>query len=160
MRACGKGVTSPTTLLVPQMSLRKIHPTLSCPNPLLPTHDPLPCLQPRRTVILVFSFCPNPSASATSIPPPPCKFRCTTSFLHLTAVCFSSPQADKPDCTERLQLQRRLGCRTFHWFLANVYPELYPSERRPRFSGKARRDPGKMRRKRGGGWWDASQDRK
>nr|BAK63908.1 polypeptide N-acetylgalactosaminyltransferase-like protein 2 [Pan troglodytes] len=37
---------------------------------------------------------------------------------------------------ERLQLQRRLGCRTFHWFLANVYPELYPSEPRPRFSGK------------------------
>ncbi|KAI2528487.1 LOW QUALITY PROTEIN: polypeptide N-acetylgalactosaminyltransferase 15 [Homo sapiens] len=37
---------------------------------------------------------------------------------------------------ERLQLQRRLGCRTFHWFLANVYPELYPSEPRPSFSGK------------------------
>ncbi|XP_023571489.1 polypeptide N-acetylgalactosaminyltransferase 15 [Octodon degus] len=43
---------------------------------------------------------------------------------------------EKPDCTERLQLQRRLGCRTFHWFLANVYPKLYPSEHRPRFSGK------------------------
>ncbi|XP_049994045.1 polypeptide N-acetylgalactosaminyltransferase 15 isoform X2 [Alexandromys fortis] len=42
----------------------------------------------------------------------------------------------KPDCTERRKLQRRLGCRTFHWFLANVYPELYPSEHRPRFSGK------------------------
>lgn len=42
----------------------------------------------------------------------------------------------KPDCTERLQVQRRLGCRTFHWFLANIYPKLYPSEHRPRFSGK------------------------
>ncbi|XP_071475457.1 polypeptide N-acetylgalactosaminyltransferase 15 isoform X3 [Marmota flaviventris] len=45
-------------------------------------------------------------------------------------------KAEKPDCTERLQLQRRLGCRTFHWFLANIYPEMYPSEHRPRFSGK------------------------
>ncbi|XP_014645269.1 PREDICTED: polypeptide N-acetylgalactosaminyltransferase 15 isoform X2 [Ceratotherium simum simum] len=45
-------------------------------------------------------------------------------------------KAEKPDCTERLQLQRRLGCRMFHWFLANIYPELYPSECRPRFSGK------------------------
>lgn len=43
----------------------------------------------------------------------------------------------------------------FHWFLANIYPELYPSECRLRFSGKARHDPGKMRRKVGA----ASQDR-
>ncbi|KAL1788252.1 polypeptide N-acetylgalactosaminyltransferase 15 [Sigmodon hispidus] len=42
----------------------------------------------------------------------------------------------KLDCKERLNLQRKLGCRTFHWFLANVYPKLYPSEHRPRFSGK------------------------
>ncbi|XP_037701354.1 polypeptide N-acetylgalactosaminyltransferase 15 [Choloepus didactylus] len=49
---------------------------------------------------------------------------------------FSLSKAEKPDCTERLQLQRRLGCRTFHWFLANIYPELYPSEPRPKFSGK------------------------
>ncbi|XP_008264265.3 polypeptide N-acetylgalactosaminyltransferase 15 [Oryctolagus cuniculus] len=48
----------------------------------------------------------------------------------------SLSQSEKLDCPERLQLQRRLGCRTFHWFLANIYPELYPSEPRPRFSGK------------------------
>ncbi|XP_054585447.1 polypeptide N-acetylgalactosaminyltransferase 15 isoform X2 [Eptesicus fuscus] len=57
-------------------------------------------------------------------------------FYRHNPEAFSLSKADKPDCTERLQLQRRLGCRTFHWFLANVYPELYPSERRPRFSGK------------------------
>lgn len=45
----------------------------------------------------------------------------------------------------------------FHWFLANIYPELYPSECRPRFSGKARHDLGKMNRKERG--WAASQDR-
>nr|XP_045380824.1 polypeptide N-acetylgalactosaminyltransferase 15 isoform X2 [Camelus bactrianus] len=58
-------------------------------------------------------------------------------FYRHSPEAFSLSQAERPDCTERQQLQRRLGCRMFHWFLANVYPELYPSERRPRFSGKA-----------------------
>ncbi|KAM5315203.1 polypeptide N-acetylgalactosaminyltransferase 15 isoform 2-T2 [Glossophaga mutica] len=57
-------------------------------------------------------------------------------FYKHSPKAFSLSKAEKPDCTERLQLQRRLGCRMFHWFLANVYPELYPSEHRPRFSGK------------------------
>ncbi|XP_036999853.2 polypeptide N-acetylgalactosaminyltransferase 15 isoform X2 [Artibeus jamaicensis] len=57
-------------------------------------------------------------------------------FYKHSPKAFSLSKAEKPDCTERLQLQRRLGCRTFHWFLANVYPEMYPSEHRPRFSGK------------------------
>ncbi|XP_028017824.2 polypeptide N-acetylgalactosaminyltransferase 15 isoform X1 [Balaenoptera acutorostrata] len=57
-------------------------------------------------------------------------------FYRHSPEAFSLSKAGKPDCTERQQLQRRLGCRTFHWFLANIYPELYPSERRPRFSGK------------------------
>nr|KAF6474186.1 polypeptide N-acetylgalactosaminyltransferase 15 [Rousettus aegyptiacus] len=72
-------------------------------------------------------------------------------FYRHSPKAFSLSKAEKLDCTERLQLQRRLGCRTFHWFLANIYPKLYPSELRPRFSGKARPDPGKMRRKRRGG---------
>ncbi|KAL0593207.1 Polypeptide N-acetylgalactosaminyltransferase 15, partial [Plecturocebus cupreus] len=67
-------------------------------------------------------------------------------FYRHSPEAFSLSKAEKPDCMERLQLQRRLGCRTFHWFLANIYPELYPSEPRPRFSGKARHDPGKMGR--------------
>uniref|UniRef100_A0A8C5YHT8 Polypeptide N-acetylgalactosaminyltransferase n=1 Tax=Microcebus murinus TaxID=30608 RepID=A0A8C5YHT8_MICMU len=57
-------------------------------------------------------------------------------FYRHSPEAFSLSKAEKPDCLERLQLQRRLGCRMFHWFLANIYPELYPSERRPRFSGK------------------------
>lgn len=57
-------------------------------------------------------------------------------FYKHSPEAFSLSKAEKLDCTERLQLQRRLGCRTFHWFLANIYPELYPSEHRPRFSGK------------------------
>ncbi|NXJ14130.1 GLT15 acetylgalactosaminyltransferase, partial [Odontophorus gujanensis] len=42
----------------------------------------------------------------------------------------------KPDCSERLQLQKRLGCRSFQWFITNVYPELSQTEDTPRFSGK------------------------
>ncbi|KAM5230990.1 polypeptide N-acetylgalactosaminyltransferase 15 isoform 2-T3 [Hipposideros larvatus] len=57
-------------------------------------------------------------------------------FYKHSPEAFSLSKAEKLDCTERLQLQRRLGCRTFHWFLANIYPELYPSEHKPRFSGK------------------------
>ncbi|KAM6223280.1 polypeptide N-acetylgalactosaminyltransferase 15 [Rhynchocyon petersi] len=57
-------------------------------------------------------------------------------FYRHSPEALSLSQAEKPDCTERQRLQRRLGCRMFHWFLANVYPELYPSEHRPRFSGK------------------------
>ncbi|NXQ68036.1 GLT15 acetylgalactosaminyltransferase, partial [Quiscalus mexicanus] len=47
-------------------------------------------------------------------------------------VCYG----EKPDCSERLQLQKRLGCRNFQWFLSNVYPELSQSGDTPRFSGK------------------------
>ncbi|NXN90934.1 GLT15 acetylgalactosaminyltransferase, partial [Rhinopomastus cyanomelas] len=39
-------------------------------------------------------------------------------------------------CSERLQLQKRLGCRNFQWFISNVYPELSPPEDTPRLSGK------------------------
>uniref|UniRef100_A0A8C5TAG2 Polypeptide N-acetylgalactosaminyltransferase 15 n=1 Tax=Malurus cyaneus samueli TaxID=2593467 RepID=A0A8C5TAG2_9PASS len=37
---------------------------------------------------------------------------------------------------ERLQLQKRLGCRNFEWFVSNVYPELSQPGDTPRFSGK------------------------
>ncbi|NXM22719.1 GLT15 acetylgalactosaminyltransferase, partial [Ploceus nigricollis] len=43
---------------------------------------------------------------------------------------------EKPDCSERLQLQKRLGCRNFQWFLSNVYPELSQPGDTTRFSGK------------------------
>ncbi|KAM5279577.1 polypeptide N-acetylgalactosaminyltransferase 15 [Ctenodactylus gundi] len=59
-------------------------------------------------------------------------------FYRHSPEAFALSKTEKPDCTERLQLQRRLACRTFHWFLANIYSELYPSEHRPRFSGKLR----------------------
>nr|XP_004661378.2 polypeptide N-acetylgalactosaminyltransferase 15 [Jaculus jaculus] len=57
-------------------------------------------------------------------------------FYRHSPEALALSKAEKPDCTQRLQMQRRLGCRTFHWFLANIYPELYPHEHRPRFSGK------------------------
>ncbi|XP_044533796.1 polypeptide N-acetylgalactosaminyltransferase 15 [Gracilinanus agilis] len=57
-------------------------------------------------------------------------------FYQHSPKAFSLSQTEKQDCSERLQLQKRLGCRTFHWFLANLSPELYPSEHKPGFSGK------------------------
>lgn len=141
------------TLLVPQLSLGSIHPILSLLNlffqhmsfPLVCSPgDPWPWFPlsvPLPQSPLSFPPCMNGGGQQASSP----------------SHCPCLSQTEKPDCTERLQLQRRLGCRMFHWFLANIYPELYPSEFRPRFSGKARHDLGKMNRKERG--WAASQDR-
>uniref|UniRef100_A0A8C6J9F1 Polypeptide N-acetylgalactosaminyltransferase n=1 Tax=Melopsittacus undulatus TaxID=13146 RepID=A0A8C6J9F1_MELUD len=49
---------------------------------------------------------------------------------------FLISKAEKPDCSERLQLQKRLGCRNFQWFVSNVYPELSQPEDTPGFSGR------------------------
>ncbi|XP_039561049.1 polypeptide N-acetylgalactosaminyltransferase 15 isoform X3 [Passer montanus] len=57
-------------------------------------------------------------------------------FYKHDTVAFLISKAEKPDCSERLQLQRRLGCRNFQWFLSNVYPELSQPGDTPRFSGK------------------------
>ncbi|GCC29031.1 hypothetical protein chiPu_0007467 [Chiloscyllium punctatum] len=43
-----------------------------------------------------------------------------------------------PDCMERLQLRKRLSCKHFHWFLTNIYPELYLSEDKSGYFGAAR----------------------
>ncbi|KAM4882975.1 polypeptide N-acetylgalactosaminyltransferase 15 [Thomomys bottae] len=57
-------------------------------------------------------------------------------FYRHSPEAFTLSKAVTLDFRERMRLQRRLDCRTFHWFLANIYPELYPAERRPRFTGK------------------------
>ncbi|XP_053795547.1 polypeptide N-acetylgalactosaminyltransferase 15 isoform X4 [Vidua chalybeata] len=57
-------------------------------------------------------------------------------FYKHDTVAYLISKAEKPDCSERLQLQKRLGCRNFQWFLSNVYPELSQTEDTPRFSGK------------------------
>ncbi|XP_075601994.1 polypeptide N-acetylgalactosaminyltransferase 15 isoform X5 [Balearica regulorum gibbericeps] len=57
-------------------------------------------------------------------------------FYKHDTLAFLISKAEKPDCSERLQLQKRLGCRDFHWFISNVYPELSQPEDTPRFSGK------------------------
>ncbi|XP_009674700.2 polypeptide N-acetylgalactosaminyltransferase 15 isoform X2 [Struthio camelus] len=57
-------------------------------------------------------------------------------FYNHNTVAFLISKAEKPDCSERLQLQNRLGCRNFHWFISNVYPELSQPEDPPKFSGK------------------------
>ncbi|XP_058688056.1 polypeptide N-acetylgalactosaminyltransferase 15 isoform X3 [Poecile atricapillus] len=57
-------------------------------------------------------------------------------FYKHDTVAFLISKAEKPDCSERLQLQKRLGCRDFQWFVSNVYPELSQPGDTPRFSGK------------------------
>ncbi|NXB85521.1 GLT15 acetylgalactosaminyltransferase, partial [Vidua chalybeata] len=57
-------------------------------------------------------------------------------YKHDTVAYLISKVKTSPDCSERLQLQKRLGCRNFQWFLSNVYPELSQTEDTPRFSGK------------------------
>ncbi|XP_027638564.2 polypeptide N-acetylgalactosaminyltransferase 15 isoform X1 [Falco biarmicus] len=57
-------------------------------------------------------------------------------FYKQDTVAFLISKAEKPDCSERLQLQKRLGCRNFQWFVSNVYPELSQPEDAPSFSGK------------------------
>ncbi|XP_062458062.1 polypeptide N-acetylgalactosaminyltransferase 15 isoform X2 [Pezoporus occidentalis] len=57
-------------------------------------------------------------------------------FYKHDTVAFLISKAEKPDCSERLQLQKRLGCRNFQWFVSNVYPELSQPEDTPGFSGK------------------------
>ncbi|XP_029445082.1 polypeptide N-acetylgalactosaminyltransferase 15 isoform X3 [Rhinatrema bivittatum] len=50
---------------------------------------------------------------------------------------FLISRAKKADYSERLQLQKRLSCKGFHWYMS-VFPEHNTSEDRPEFSGKAR----------------------
>ncbi|NXJ64932.1 GLT15 acetylgalactosaminyltransferase, partial [Rostratula benghalensis] len=57
-------------------------------------------------------------------------------YKHDTVAFLISKVRTCPDCSERLQLQKRLGCRNFQWFVSNVYPELSQPEDTPRFSGK------------------------
>ncbi|NXO10373.1 GLT15 acetylgalactosaminyltransferase, partial [Oriolus oriolus] len=57
-------------------------------------------------------------------------------YKHDTVAFLISKVKISPDCSERLQLQKRLGCRNFQWFLSNVYPELSQAGDTPRFSGK------------------------
>ncbi|NWY26182.1 GLT15 acetylgalactosaminyltransferase, partial [Pheucticus melanocephalus] len=57
-------------------------------------------------------------------------------YKHDTVAFLISKVKTSPDCSERLQLQKRLGCRDFQWFLSNVYPELSQPGDTPRFSGK------------------------
>lgn len=45
-------------------------------------------------------------------------------------------QSESPNITERLQLQKSLGCKNFQWYLTTVYPQLYIPEDRPALSGE------------------------
>ncbi|XP_051872031.1 polypeptide N-acetylgalactosaminyltransferase 15-like isoform X2 [Pristis pectinata] len=59
-------------------------------------------------------------------------------FYKRDSAAYLLSKAEVPDCKERLQLRKRLSCKNFHWFLTNIYPELYVPEDKPGYSGEAR----------------------
>uniref|UniRef100_UPI00398F4318 polypeptide N-acetylgalactosaminyltransferase 15-like isoform X2 n=1 Tax=Pristiophorus japonicus TaxID=55135 RepID=UPI00398F4318 len=59
-------------------------------------------------------------------------------FYQRDTPAYVLSKAEVPDCMERLQLRKRLSCKNFHWFLTNIYPELYVPEEKPGYSGEAR----------------------
>ncbi|XP_066571779.1 polypeptide N-acetylgalactosaminyltransferase 15-like isoform X2 [Amia ocellicauda] len=59
-------------------------------------------------------------------------------FYKRDTVAYFISKAENANCTERLQLRKRLGCKNFHWFLSDVHPELYIPQDTPGHSGEAR----------------------
>lgn len=43
--------------------------------------------------------------------------------------------------TERRKLREKLGCKSFRWFLENVYPELHVPKDNPGMFGMVRSQP-------------------
>ncbi|XP_069051154.1 polypeptide N-acetylgalactosaminyltransferase 15 [Lepisosteus oculatus] len=57
-------------------------------------------------------------------------------FYNRDVVAYFIKKAENFNCTERLQLRKRLGCKNFHSFLSDVHPELYLPQDRPGYSGE------------------------
>jgi len=43
----------------------------------------------------------------------------------MTSEHFTHIQGEYGDVTERRELRKRLKCKSFDWFIKNIYPELF-----------------------------------
>ncbi|KAG9330932.1 hypothetical protein JZ751_021603 [Albula glossodonta] len=57
-------------------------------------------------------------------------------FYKRDTVAYFIQQAESCNCTERVRLRQRLGCKHFQWFLSNIVPDLYVPQDRPGLSGE------------------------
>ncbi|XP_029104235.1 polypeptide N-acetylgalactosaminyltransferase 15-like [Scleropages formosus] len=57
-------------------------------------------------------------------------------FYKRNTVAFFIWQSESSNCTERVKLQKMLGCKNFQWYLSNVHQDLYIPQDRQGFSGE------------------------
>lgn len=59
-------------------------------------------------------------------------------FVGDLSICLVLQNADAGDVSERKELRKRLGCKSFKWYLDNVYPEKFIPDESVQATGTVR----------------------